>query len=417
MERVPVCLVGCGGMGHRHIWGFEALATSGDQPLDLVAVCDTREDNALRAAAEIERITGRRPTVHLSIEDAIADPQIAAFDVVTDASSHHTVVVPILEAGKHVMCEKPLGLTVRACRAIMDAASESGVVLSTAENLRRDPPNRLARAAIDAGLLGDLHLMVHNSIGGDDRIIITPWRHLKDKGAIGLDMGVHYTDIIQYYLGEFDVIFGRGLIAEPIRRRRDAPELDTESYRARFAEIPESMEATGEDSVIAMYRMKSGVTATLAYVPSGPGHSYFQRSLHGRDGSMEVPRDRTGNEVELRRADGVRRGKEMLDALPDFELDGITGRLFGERTVSYDWPFERIDASHLAIELHDFATAILEDRSPEVDGYLGTTAVAAILGAYESDLLGRSVTMDEIMSGEVTGYQDEIDEAIGLRDE
>jgi predicted dehydrogenase len=294
MERLPVCLVGCGGMGHRHIWGYEALLNSGDVPMDLVAVCDAREDNASRAAAEVERITGRRPTVHLSVEAAIDDPTIAAFDVVTDASSHHQVVVPLLRAGKHVLCEKPLGLTVRACRAMIEAAEGTGAILATAENLRRDPPNRLARAVLDAGLLGDLHVMVHDAIGGDDKIIITPWRHMKDTGAIGLDMGVHYTDIIQYYLGEFDVIFGRGLIAEPVRRRRMEPELDTESYRARFAEMPEEVTATGEDSVVAMYRMKSGMTATLLYVPSGPGHSYFQRSLHGRAGSMEVPRDRTG---------------------------------------------------------------------------------------------------------------------------
>jgi predicted dehydrogenase len=414
MERIPTCVVGCGGMGQRHILGFEALLGSGISTLDLVAVCDVREDNARRAAAEVERITGRRPRTHLSIDDAVADPDIAAFDVVTDASTHHAVALPILDGGKHLICEKPLGLTVRACQAMMAAAERSGVVLATAENLRRDPPNRLAKAVLDAGLLGHLHVMVHNSIGGSDYIMITPWRHMKDKGAIGLDMAVHYTDIIQFYLGEFDVVFGRGLIAEPVRRRRERPELELESYRARFAEIPESVEATGEDSVIALYRMKSGVTATLTYVPSGPGHSYFQRSLHGRQGSLEVPRDRQGNEVELRRSDGVLRGRELLDELPDFQLDEITSRLFGDRGVTYEWPFARVDAAHLAIELHDFGEAILQGRSPEVDGNLGTTAVAAVLAAYESDLLGRSVTMEEVMSSSVSGYQDEIDEGLGL---
>jgi predicted dehydrogenase len=76
-----------------------------------------------------------------------------------------------------------------------------------------------------------------------------------------------------------------------------------------------------------------------------------------------------------------------------------------------------VDAAHLAIELHDFAAAVLDGRSPEVDGHLGMTAVAAIHAAYESDLLGRSVTMDEIMSSKISGYQDEIDEAIGLHDD
>ena len=133
-------------------------------------------------------------------------------------SSHVPVVVPALEARKPVLCEKPLGLTVRACQAMIDAAARTGTMLATAENYRRDPPNRLAKAVIDAGLLGHLHLMSQFSVGGDDRIIITPWRHMKDRGAIGMDMGVHYTDIIQYYLGEFDSVQGHGFIAEPVRR-------------------------------------------------------------------------------------------------------------------------------------------------------------------------------------------------------
>jgi hypothetical protein len=64
--------------------------------------------------------------------------------------------------------------------------------------------------------------------------------------------------------------------------------------------------------------------------------------------------------------------------------------------------------------MHDFAEAILKGTTPEVDGQLGMTAVAAIYGAYESTLAGRSVTMDEILSGEVRAYQEEIDEALGL---
>ena len=70
---------------------------------------------------------------------------ILAVDVVTDGSTHHQVAVPALLAGKHALVEKPLGITMRACQSMIDAASEGGAVLATAENYRRDPPNRLAR--------------------------------------------------------------------------------------------------------------------------------------------------------------------------------------------------------------------------------------------------------------------------------
>ncbi len=69
-------------MGIRHILGYAALAGTGISNIDLVAVCDLRQDYADRApAAEAERVLGRRPRVHLSIDAAIADPAVAAFDV------------------------------------------------------------------------------------------------------------------------------------------------------------------------------------------------------------------------------------------------------------------------------------------------------------------------------------------------
>ena len=412
---VPLGLVGCGGMGQRHVLGYEALRATGHAAVEIVAVCDTNEENARRAAAEVARVDGRTPSVHLSVESALADPAIAAFDVVTDASSHVGVVVPLLEAGRHVMSEKPLGLTVRSCRRMIELAAKAGVVLATAENYRRDPVNRLAKAVVDSGLLGELHLMTQTAVGGDDRIVITPWRHLKERGAIGLDMGVHLTDIVRYYLGEIESVFGRGLIAEPVRRRQPGPELELESYRARFAEIPEQVVATGEDSVIAMYRMRSGVSVTVAYVPSGPGHSYWQRTVHGRAGSMAVPVDRSGGPVEVRRAAGILRGRELLGELDGFELDRTTAELFGPGGVTYDLASAQVDAALLAIELQDFGEAIQAGRPPEVDGTGGLNAVAAVLAAYESDRLGRSVTMSEVLDGSVSGYQDEIDAALGLR--
>ena len=68
----------------------------------------------------------------------------------------------------------------------------------------------------------------------------------------------------------------------------------------------------------------------------------------------------------------------------------------------------------MAIEIHDFADAILTGRPPEVDGQLGLTAVAAVLAAFESGLAGRPVTMAEMLAGKVTAYQDDIDRGLGL---
>lgn len=419
MEKVPVCVVGCGGMGHRHIMAYKTLAESGAANLEPVAVCDVRPENAAFAAREVERLFGSRPMVFSDLDRALARTDILAVDVVTDASGHHQVAVPALQAGKHALVEKPLGITVRACRAMIAAAEDTGAVLATAENYRRDPPNRLARAVIEAGLLGDPFLMVQTSVGGDDTMVITPWRHLKEKGAIGLDMGVHYTDIIRYYLGEFASVFGGGFIVEPLRRKPDYADHPLESYRQRALTYPDSVAATGEDSVVALYRMASGALAQLACT-AGRGSQGWERSVHGRLGALYVPSERTGRPVVLRLQGRELKGREILPLLGGFHLDEITERLFGAEGVEYDLPADAphpgyaIDARHLAIEYHDFGQAILEGGSPEVDGHGGLKAVAALLGAYESAAVDRSVTMDEVLQGQVRAYQADIDAALSL---
>ena len=234
MEKVPLCVVGCGGMGHRHIMAYKTLEDSGVGNVELMAVCDLRRENAEFAAREVERLFGRKPMIFSDLDQVIARDDILAVDVVTDGSMHHQVAIPALLAGKHALVEKPLGITVRACQAMIEAAENGGAVLATAENYRRDPPNRLARAIIDAGLLGDPFMMVQASAGGSDVMAITPWRHLKEKGAIGLDMGAHYGDIIRYYMGEYAQIFGGGFVVEPVRRKpEDHADHPLESYRER----------------------------------------------------------------------------------------------------------------------------------------------------------------------------------------
>jgi len=406
-------------MGHRHTIAYHTLEETGMSNVELMAVCDINRDNAERIAGEVERLFGRKPLIFTDLDRMLANPDIAAVDVVTDGSSHHVIATAALAAGKHALVEKPLGITIRACQRIIDAAEESGTVLATAENYRRDPVNRMVRAVIDAGLLDDPLLMIQTSLGGSDVMAATPWRHLKEKGAIGLDMGVHYADIIRYYLGEYARIFGRGLIVEPVRRRPVAENHPLISYREQTPTYPETIEATGEDSILAQYVMESGATVQFSHLGGGRGSSRFERSVHGRRGALDIPRDRTGGAVHLRLADRTLEGKEILELLPDFSLNEITARLFGEDGVAYDLPDVAhaemaLDARLLAIEYHDFAEAILQGRAPEVDGRDGMIAVAAILGAYESAAVGRAVELEELLSGAVRAYQEEIDDALGL---
>ncbi len=409
-DRPSIGVVGCGGMGHRHLRAYGALSRVGAGGFELAAVCDPRIEAAEDAAGLVEELLGKRPAVFSSADELIASGAVEAIDLVTEPSIHHLIAVPALAAGIHVLSEKPLGVTVRACREMVDAAEGSGAMLATAENYRRDGPNRLARAVLDSGMLGDIHLMIETNIGGDASVLISPWRHLREKGSIALDMGVHYTDIFSYFLGELDRVCGMAFIAEPGRVL--APGMVPGGGVEELS--PGVMRATGDDSLVAVYETKAGALIQLSYLPSGPGRKWIQRSLHGRNGSMSVPFDRTGGPVVVEIGERKLTGAELRAELGDFRLSGVTADFFGAEGTEYDLPFAEVDAATIAIELDDFIRAIAEKRAPEVDGRGGLLAVAGVWAIAESRGRGGFVAVEEVADGSISAAQDPVDAMIGL---
>src|SRR5436190_9960832 len=291
-ERVKLALVGCGGMGRRHLRGLALLAGSSHANVDLVAVCDLNQENANFLADEAAELLGRRPAVYRDIAQMAREvPDLHAASVTTDAGSHHVVATACLEAGLHVLCEKPLAVTMRGCNLVVDAAKRAGRILSIAENYRRDPINRLVRALIDDGAIGEPRLMFESSVGGRDRIVITPWRHMKQTGSITLDAGVHYADILRYYMGEFRLVFGESRLHEKTRKNTNSA--GPGGFYARWSGgFPDTIEPTGEDAMYAFIAFESGAIGQWTYDQAGHGQPLRGRTVHGSTGSLELPGDR-----------------------------------------------------------------------------------------------------------------------------
>jgi predicted dehydrogenase len=152
MSQIRLAIVGCGGMGHRHLYGLTELQRAGWDLFQLVGACDPVRENAEALADQAAAAFGSGPAV-VSNLDELAAIGVDAVDVTTTPRFHHTIAAEALARGWHTMVEKPLGLTVRACNVIRRAASTSGRVLSVAENYRRDPVNRLAKALLEAGVI------------------------------------------------------------------------------------------------------------------------------------------------------------------------------------------------------------------------------------------------------------------------
>ena len=158
-------IVGCGGMGFRHMEGISELMRHSDIAR-LTTICDLHESAANHVADIAEKNNGFRPKIYTDFDSMIDDSGIDILDIVTDTKTHHSFAIKAMNKGISVLTEKPMGITLKACRQMKEAQEKNNVKLSVAENYRRDPMNRLVKALIDSGTIGDLQMIVDVSVSG-----------------------------------------------------------------------------------------------------------------------------------------------------------------------------------------------------------------------------------------------------------
>jgi len=399
MEPVNLLLVGCGMMGARHVRGMAELERVIPGTVRLSGVCDLREDMAQAVAGEAEELMGRRPGVFTSIERALADaPEIEAANVVTDPRSHDNIAIGLLESGVNVICEKPLSLTVARGMRMIEAAEQTGRVLATAENNRHDPMNRLARACIGGGLLGEPNFALQVALNSA-RIIATAWRHRRAMGGVLMDVGIHQGYMLEYLLGPIESV---SATAQLVAERRSGKEYDGTEVE---------VDVDVEDCFTATLQFASGVLGHWTVNFASAGETMNKRLVMGSEGTADLPGDRSGQPVRVRRGEETLEGEALLAEVPDWHLSEVETRLFGERPASYSLQGVETDRKLIAAELHSFALAVRAGAAPEADGALGLRSVAVIGAVMESAHAGRPVIVAEVLSGELHDWQDTVENA------
>lgn len=397
MNALTYGLFGTGVMGQRHIKGLGQLHKVGRLPVRLAGICDLIPENAQKAANLAEELLGVRPQIFANFAEMHRALKLDAITITTMPNVHVDLGVEAFAAGVHVLCEKPVATTVKESWRLVQAGRNAGRKLAIAENYRRDPMNRLGKALLQAGAIGAPYLAIQSSSGSGESVIITPWRHLKKFCGIAVDMGVHYTDIFEYYLGHVESVAGFNLVVDKQRKGNDG----------------KLYPADAEDLTTGILRFKSGVVGNYLIDMGGRGAGHWMRIIHGLGGSLNLPPDRTGKPIQLtQRRDGKDvpvATEDLLALVPDFHLDDTTAALFGgDRLTSYQLDWAIIDANLLAIEYDDFAQAILQDREPEVNGEDGLRSLALMYGFIEAERAGRMLSADELVSGAASAYQDEL---------
>ena len=412
MIRIPIAIIGAGGMGGRHLRALGALYESGMANVELVAVCDMNEDNANHLANNAEKILGKRPKVFTSMEEMKKQmPEIEAVDITTDSGSHHEVAEMAFNLEYNVLCEKPLAITIKGCNKVIEAWKKSGKVLSVAEQERRDPICRLTKALVDAEVIGTPYSYLLGSARGSKDIIILPWRHHKNMGGIFVDAGVHIIDQMMYYLGDIEEVYAVSKLWET--KRFKGKKIGVSNFYEKWANsVPNEIDADSEDMVISTLKFKNGAVGQWTSFYAAHGEITEYAMIYGSKGSMTPAKQRRGDALRLN-IDGIGEisGDDVLELVPDFHLDELTTRLFkSDRLGSYKTPFEDVDKFLVALEYYELGQCITDGTNPEVDAYIGRKDLAVCNAALESSVLGRSVTIEEIENESTSKYESSIND-------
>ncbi|MBC8165246.1 MAG: Gfo/Idh/MocA family oxidoreductase [Bryobacteraceae bacterium] len=195
MRRVKTAVIGAGFMGKVH---SEAIRRLGH--VDLVAVAAATAEEASRFAASIgvERSSGDYRTL-------IADPEIEAVHVCTPNALHYPVAKDAINAGKAVLCEKPLSMSVAEASEMVQLAETKGVPNCVNHNLRYYPVVQHVRRMIEAGELGEV-IVVQGTYSQDWLLYETDYNWRLDRASNGPlrvmgDIGSHWMDLVQHLTG------------------------------------------------------------------------------------------------------------------------------------------------------------------------------------------------------------------------
>ncbi|MEW6756025.1 MAG: Gfo/Idh/MocA family oxidoreductase [Candidatus Latescibacterota bacterium] len=386
MEPVRLAVVGCGGIAGAHVRALCALWEKGQRPLEVVAACDVDEGRARQLAASVAQYQGQEPAVYTDVRCLLArEERVEAVDICALHSEHHTLAVPCLEAGKDVLIEKPLAITMRAGRAMLEAALRARRLLAVAENYRRSPEERARHWAIRQGRIGVPRTFYWQDVG--EGLGKWGWRNFRMQAGAGwvLDGGVHFADLFRYHLGgEAVEVFARVHQYEP--HRYDVPKARTGAWQVDV-----------EDAVMAVVTFPGEVLVQWTWQGSAPGQSFSRRALYGSEGCIDWA---TGvwsrNDAHV---DNETLVQEYLAGLAEEEKEGL-------------FPAGVTDG--FAVELVDFARAVRGGCPCEVDGMGGYRAQAICLAVFESAWLGRPVTLREVERCQTEGYQADINQALGI---
>ncbi len=334
-EKIGWGIIGCGNIGPTH-----ASAVEANEQAELVQVYDPVEENAKKMAADHDC------SYVTSLEELLSNDDIQAVSICTPSGMHCEQAIAAAQAGKHILCEKPLDVTLEKIDAMIEAAEANDVKLAGVFQRRTYPTSQKVRQAVRNGKLGKLVLgechqkwyRSHEYYGSGE------WRATweLDGGGALMNQGVHGIDLLLWIMG------GVACVSAYCRRL------------VRNIAV--------EDTSVANLEFTNGALGTLVTTTSVTPGENVRVEIHGDKGSIKL--------------DG--------DDIVQWAIEGeeeITGESTNEATSSD--PTAVAAAGHTE-HVRDLCEAIINDREPAIPGREARKSVELIKAIYLSSRLGGS---------------------------
>ncbi len=334
------------------VWRYHKLGTKNNPRIKFVSGYDI-DENKLAKAAKYSKL---EPFSKL---DEFLKNDIDAVMVLVPHYLHKDLVIAVAEAGKHVICEKPMATTLEECDEMITATKKAGIKFMIAENHRFLPAHQFIKDVVQRGFIGDVFLgrTYEGAYAASQFFSADDWGFTYTKGGGGVvsDQGVHKFTMLNWILGEVD------------------------SAQCWLSKTLKSPPNKGEDTAIILLRYKCGATVTVD-ISSSTVHPLTNKTeLHGTKGTIFEDHD-------------WERPVKIFSSHPEAE---VKGAYYSPEIEHGPFPdYYKISMGH---EDAYFAECILEDKKPEFTPEEARQGVAVVLLAYLSAKNGRMTSMDELM--------------------
>ena len=370
-EEIRIGLIGFGWMGQAHSRSYRNIPVyfpeTGIRPR-LVAVADTVADRRRLAADNFgyENTTG-------DWRQLIDREDIDVIDITAPNAMHEELATAAAAAGKHVFCEKPVGIEPRATAAIESSARAAGVITGCGYNYRWAPMVRYTKQLIEEGRFGDLthYRGRFFSMYGRDRLGLLSWRFLQDEAGYGAltDIMSHATDLALHLAGDIRRVVS---VKDTFVRDRPLPTSGSGTHYDRGKPGDPTGPVTNEDYVGALVEFANGARGTLEADRSifGP-QSSMAFELNGSKGAASWDHEKL-NQLQLYLAE---------EQPNDGFIEVLAGDAFPRQGNIVPGSGNSLGYEDLKIiEALEYLTAVTEHR-PFHPGFDDAVKVASVLDA------------------------------------